>query len=87
MFINALRKYGELTHDDLIKAYSFYGNYDDNPLMVNNKPIDSMYVGVGVGLCLCFKENGRGYEYFNQSIEKYDYDDIKILYDYIIEHL
>ena len=84
MFIKALKEYGELTHDDLVKAY---GDYDDNPLMVNNKVIDSMYVGRGVGLCLCYKENGREYEYSNQSIEKYDYDDIKILYDYIIEHL
>ena len=87
MFIKALKEYGELTHDDLIKAYSSYGNYDDNPLMVHNKTVDSMYVGRGVGLCLCYKENGREYEYSNQSIEIYDYDDIKILYDYIIEQL
>ena len=39
MFIKALKEYGELTHDDLVKAY---GDYDDNPLMVNNKVIDSI---------------------------------------------
>jgi len=83
MFIKALKEYGEVTHSDLVKVY---GDYDDNPLMVNNKVIDSMYVGRGVGLCLCFKENGREFEYSNQSIENYEYEDIKPLYDYIINH-
>ena len=83
IFIKALKNHGEITHNDLIKIY---GDYDDNPLMIHNKVIDSMYVGRGVGLCLCFKENGREFEYSNQTIEDFEYDDIKPLYDYLIYH-
>ena len=84
MFIKSLKDYGELTHDDLIKIFN---DYDENPLMIDDKKvIDSMYVGKGVGLCLCYKKNGREYECSNQSIEDYDYDDIKKMYDYIVNN-
>ena len=84
MFIKALKKYGEITHDDLLKIYG--EDYDDNPLTIQDKPIDSMYVGKGVGLCFAYKENGRDLEYSNQSIEDYDYEDIEPLYNYIINN-
>ncbi len=83
MFIKALKKFGELTHDDLLQVYD---DYDENPFEVNGKAIDSMYVGRGVGLCFSYKENGRDFEYSNQSIEDYEYEDIKPLYDYIVNN-
>lgn len=81
MFIKALKAYGELTHDDLVKIFN---DYDDNPhFIVNDKVIDSMYVGRGVGLCFSYKENGREFEFCDQSIEDFENEDIKKLYDYI----
>lgn len=81
MFIKALKQYGELTHDDLVKIFN---DYDENPLMIDDeKAIDSMYVGRGVGLCFSYKDKGREFEYTNQDIEGYDPKDIKLIYDYI----
>lgn len=81
MFIKALKQYGELTHDDLVKIFN---DYDENPLMIDDeKAIDSMYVGRGVGLCFSYKDKGREFEYTDQDIENYDEEDIKLIYDYI----
>ena len=80
MFIKALKAYGEITHDDLVKIFD---DYDDNPFIIHDKVIDSMYVGKGVGLCFSYKENGREFEFSNQSIEDFDNEDIKKLYNYI----
>jgi len=84
MFIKALKKYGELTHDDLTKIFN---DYDKNPLMIDDeKAIDAMYVGRGVGLCFSYKDKGKEFEYTDQSIENYDYEDIKLIYDYLINN-
>ena len=81
MFIKALKQYGELTHDDLVKIFN---DYDENPLMIDDeKVVNSMYVGRGVGLCFSYKKNGTEFECTNQNIEDYDYEDIKLIYDYI----
>ena len=80
MFIKALRAYGEITHEDLVKIFN---DYDNNPFIVHDKVIDSMYVGKGVGLCFSYKEDGREFEFSDQSIEGSDNEDVKQLYDYI----
>lgn len=81
MFIKALKQYGELTHDDLAKIFN---DYDENPLMIDDeKAIDSMYVGRGVGLCFSYKDKGREFEYTDQDIEDYDEEAVKLIYDYI----
>jgi len=81
MFIKALKQYGELTHDDLVKIFN---DYDEHPLMIDNeKAIDSMYVGLGVGLCFSYKDKGREFECTDQDIEDYNDEDIKLIYDYI----
>ena len=81
MFIKALKQYGELTHDDLVKIFN---DYDENTLMIDDeKAIDAMYVGRGVGLCFSYKDKGREFEYTDQDIEDYDEEDVKLIYDYI----
>lgn len=81
MFINALKKYGELGKNELNEIFG------DVPFMLDDEyEVDAMYVSRGHLYFSYFNKDNKEVEREIINIESYNEEDIAKIYDYLINN-